>query len=109
MVQSAVHTTHAELLHRVLAVQLCVSRVRESRPQQVSLVSQNEHFLLPGWTQVRGQRPRRQSHMVRFLNLTNFITLDRLPSLSFFTWEMAVWMSSSKLLSTKRTATVYES
>lgn len=45
----------------------------------------------------------------QFLNLTDFIALDQLPSLSFFTWEMAVWMSSSKLLSTKRTATVYES
>lgn len=48
--QSAVHTTQAEL-HGVLAVQPHVSQVKESRPQQVSLVSQYEHFLLPGWTQ----------------------------------------------------------
>lgn len=40
------------------------------------------------------EKARLQSHEVRFLNLTSLMTWHTVPSLSFFTWGMAVWTQS---------------
>lgn len=62
-------------------------------PSMNSFSCQAGHGIkMRGHDDAQSGKVRLQSHEVRFLNPTRRMTLDTLPSLSFFTWEMAAWM-----------------